>query len=178
VVPIIPKLMELLQDRFDQCEEGEPRLVGIRGQGNIMRHVRAICARAGVELWARLWQTLRQSCEKEWAMTFPQYAVSKWIGHSITISGRHYANAVPDELVDNAAGIVTNKAQQNAQQKAHETAGNDPKQKTATGTADDRKPLDCGGLREYSGKFQNGKNWRRGESNPRPVTVQPWFLRA
>lgn len=26
---------------------------------------------AGVEPWARLWQTLRSSCEREWAMTFP-----------------------------------------------------------------------------------------------------------
>ena len=31
-------------------------------------------------------------------MTFPQYAVSKWIGHSITVSGKHYANDVPIEL--------------------------------------------------------------------------------
>ena len=36
-------------------------------------------------------------------MKFPQYAVSKWIGHSITVSGKHYANAVPDELFDKAA---------------------------------------------------------------------------
>ncbi len=81
-----------------------------------MRQVRALCARAGVELWARLWQTLRASCEKEWAMTRPQYAVSKWIGHSITVSGRHYANAVPDELFRLAAGPV-DEARQNAQQK-------------------------------------------------------------
>ena len=37
-------------------------------------------------------------------MAYPQYAVSKWIGYSITISGRHYANAEPDELFDKAAG--------------------------------------------------------------------------
>ena len=33
----------------------------------------------------------------------PQFAVSKWIGHSLTISGRHYANHVRDELFDRAA---------------------------------------------------------------------------
>jgi len=38
-------------------------------------------------------------------MFFPQYAVSKWIGHSITISGRHYANDVPDELLGKASDI-------------------------------------------------------------------------
>jgi hypothetical protein len=50
-----------------------------------------------------LWQTLRSSCEKEWAASFPQYAVSLWMGHGITISGKPYANAVPDELFDKAA---------------------------------------------------------------------------
>ena len=35
-------------------------------------------------------------------MTLPQFAVSRWIGHSIEISGKHYANAVPDELFDRA----------------------------------------------------------------------------
>lgn len=40
-------------------------------------------------------------------MTFPQFAVSRWIGHSITISGKHYANAVPDELFERAAIVGT-----------------------------------------------------------------------
>ena len=178
LVPIIPKLMKLLQDRFDECEEGEQNLVTIRGQGRIMRQVRAICARAGVELWARLWQTLRASCEKEWAMTFPQYAVSKWIGHSITVSGLHYANDVPDELFQQAAAVGGGEAQRKAQQEAHETTRNAPKEKTATSSADARNPLDCENLRESSTIFQNGTNWRRGESNPRPVTLWPRFLRA
>ncbi|MFO0828098.1 MAG: tyrosine-type recombinase/integrase [Phycisphaerales bacterium] len=103
VVPITPRLMELLQAGFDACPEGEDRLITINGKGALIRPVRRIWARAGVEPWQRLWQTLRSSCEKEWAMAFPQYAVSKWIGHSITVSGRHYANAVPDELFARAA---------------------------------------------------------------------------
>lgn len=36
-----------------------------------------------------------------------QFAVSRWIGRSITISGKHYANAVPDELFERAAIIGT-----------------------------------------------------------------------
>jgi len=59
------------------------------GQFWLALEARRICKRAGAEPWERLWQTLRLSCEKEWAMNFPQYAVSKWIGHSITVSGRH-----------------------------------------------------------------------------------------
>ncbi len=129
LVPITPRLMELVQARFDACPDGEDRLVTINGKGALIRPVRRIWARAGVEPWERLWQTLRSSCEKEWAMSFPQYAVSKWIGHSITVSGRHYANAVPDELFDRAAGTVRRGdpeacAQRQAQLQAPETGGN------------------------------------------------------
>ena len=69
VVPITPRLMELLQARFESCPEGEVRLLTISGKGALIRPVRLIWARAGVEPWQRLWQTLRSSCEKEWAMT-------------------------------------------------------------------------------------------------------------
>jgi integrase len=129
VVPITPKLMALLQNRFESMPEGEARLVTIGGKGALIRPVRRIWARAGVQPWERLWQTLRSSCEKEWAMEHPQYAVSLWIGHSITVSGKHYANSVPDEIYERAArGTPANDAacaQRNAQRKASETAGNE-----------------------------------------------------
>ena len=114
LVPIDPRLMALIQDRFEWCPEGVARLITINGKGALIRPVRKIWAKAGVEPWERLWQTLRSSCEKEWAMTHPQYAVSKWIGHSITVSGRHYVSDVPDELFDRAAGLVPS-AQRQAQ---------------------------------------------------------------
>ncbi|MBX3354857.1 MAG: phage integrase SAM-like domain-containing protein [Phycisphaeraceae bacterium] len=119
VVPITAPLMALLQARFDSCPEGEERLITMNGKGALIKPVRRIWARAGVEPWQRLWQTLRSSCEKEWAMSFPQFAVSKWIGHSIEVSGRHYANAVPDELYDKAA----HSAQRQAQRDLQETSG-------------------------------------------------------
>ena len=163
LVPITPNLMKLLLDRFAECEEDDQYLVTIRGQGRIRKTVQAVCARAGVELWSRLWQTLRSSCEKEWAMSFPQYAVSKWIGHSITVSGRHYANDVPDELFRKAAE-GSGQAQRKAQQKAHETAGNGMKEKTTTGAADGRNSLGCGNLQKNDVSSCYQRNWRRGES--------------
>ena len=60
----------------------------------------AIIERAGVEPWNTIWQTLRRSCEIERAHKYLQYAVSHWIGHSITASGRHDANTIPDESFD------------------------------------------------------------------------------
>ena len=174
IIPITPKLMKLLQERFDEAEEGQPYLVTIRGKGAVIRQTRAIWTRAGVEPWKRLWQTLRQSCEKEWAMTFPQYAVSKWIGHSITVSGRHYANHVPDELFAKAtiAGDDDhNSAQRHAQQNMQESTRKVENQKKAAGSADDLSSGDDKDLRDISISPCQIRRWSRGESNTRPDTV-------
>ncbi len=197
-VPISPRLMAILNDRFDECADREVHLVQIRGGGGPRRQVQAICRRAGVAQWERLWQTLRQSCEKEWAMIFPQYAVSRWIGHSITVSGRHYANHVPDELFRKAAGLAPvsangasaggrseggakaspEKAQRQAQQKAHETARTGRKTETAAGSPGGRNSRVCEDLRRSSSGFEIATDWRRGELNPRPATDPGALLRA
>jgi len=185
LVPITPSLMKLLLERFAGCGEDDQHLVTIRGQGRIMKTVRAVCARAGVDLWSRLWQTLRQSCEKEWAMTFPQYAVSKWIGHSITVSGRHYANDVPDELFRQAAGVPggdpnndQSGAQRNAQRNRAMLGGNGRKRKTTAAQGDDRNSLGFKDFQESSVNPCPTMTWRRGESNPRPEAFQPEPLRV
>jgi len=201
-VPITPRLMVLLEERLEAAEEGEVHLVTIKGKGATRRQVARIWQRAGVEPWKRLWQTLRQSCEKEWAMYFPQYAVSKWIGHRITVSGRHYANDVPEELFTKAAGLAdasqptagrdqqnettdgaedadsTPCAQRNAQQKAHENCGNGKQTKRASADADARNSPTFAEFRDISISDDMAKEWSRGESNPRAGTVSLRLLHA
>jgi integrase len=99
-VPIVPKLMKMLEVAFVGASEGQDRIVTLRPGGFLNRMMKSYIKRAEIEVWPRLWQTLRSSCEKEWAISIPQFAVSKWIGHSITVSGKHYANSVPDELFE------------------------------------------------------------------------------
>jgi integrase len=123
VVPISPRLMVLLRERFDASPEGSVKVLTLTRYGSIHEMFRRTCARANVEPWERIFQTLRSSCEKEWAMEHPQFAVSKWIGHSITVSGRHYANAVPDELLSRVTKVGHEQAQQNAQQYPPEPSG-------------------------------------------------------
>ena len=171
VVPITPKLMALLRERFETMPEGEMPLVTIGGKGAVIRRVRRIWAKASVEPWARLWQTLRSSCEKEWAMTFPQFAVSRWIGHSITISGKHYANAVPDELFERAAKTPATCAQRQAQRKASDGAGNEQKLGNDADRAEARNSAANSqsgrDLRLVSASPGVSEEWSRGESNPR-----------
>jgi len=110
-------------------------------------------------------------------MTFPQYAVSKWIGHSITVSGRHYANAAPDELLDKAAGATTC-AQRNAQLKAHETPRNEQKLEMERDAQSGANSRVVGSLRDISAHCESAEKWSRGESNPRPVAVDVAPLRV
>jgi len=173
IVPIMPKLMALLQDRFAESEEGSEHLITLTGKGAMIRQVRQIWSRAGVDPWKRLWQTLRQSCEKQWAMTYPQYAVSKWIGHSITISGRHYANDVPDELFAKAASDAGGEdgAQRQAQQNMRADGRNARKRKKAADDVGGPSSRGHSNLRNNSANCRQAEKWSRGESNPRPVMV-------
>ena len=114
-------------------------------------------------------------------MTFPQYAVSKWIGHSIAISGKHYANAVPDELFDRAAtadGPAQTSAQRQAQRKASEPPRNEQKQENRAGQASSPKSARCEDLRPDAASRCPAKKWSRGDSNPRPGTVSRAPLRV
>ena len=174
IVPITPRLQVILQESFDAAEEGQERVLTLGTGGQLNRGMRALARRAGVEEWARAFQTLRSSCEKEWAMHFPQYAVSKWIGHSITVSGKHYANDVPDVLFERAA----REAVHNAVQQPAETPRNAPQGPSERTAQEAHKPSDCESLREFGADCGSGGKWSRGESNPRPGTVNRSRLHA
>jgi hypothetical protein len=114
-------------------------------------------------------------------MTFPQFAVSRWIGHSITISGKHYANAVPDELFERAAKTPATCAQRQAPWKASDGAGNEQKQGNDAERAEARNSAANSqvgrDLRLVSASpspdNRVSKKWSRGESNPRPPADLP-----
>ena len=121
-VPITNKLMPVLQEAFDAAADGEEYLVtGPRSNECVREKVLAAINRAEVDVWEDLFRTLRSSCEREWAMTFSRHAESKWLGHSITVSRKHYANHVSDGLFDRAASGSAQAAQKAAQQAAEMT---------------------------------------------------------
>ncbi len=157
-VPITPQLMELLQDCFDAAEDGEQRLLTTKG-GHLRRTFEKIIMRAGVDPWKGMWQTLRSSCEKEWAMTFPQYAVSKWIGHSITISGRHYVNDVPDELFTKAAQNAAQSVAVSARKVSHvESTNPSDSQETALSGTESSRKLEPKGLEPSTSWLQTRRS--------------------
>ena len=166
IVPIDPRLMVLLQERYDAAAEGEERLVSILSPSGQRRRVDRILARAMVQPWADCWQTLRRSCEIEWAQTIPQYAVSRWIGHSISVSGRHYANSIPDELFDRASGLKGG-AQKGAQSGA-ESPRTDAHGQKSSASNDASKPLFCRSKREGAHVCATSQNGAGGNRTPVP----------
>jgi hypothetical protein len=102
-------------ERFRLAVDGDAKVVTMKHGGQSNRKIRRIMDLAGVEPWADAFQTLRSSREQIWCDEFSQSVVSKWIGHSITVSGKHYANRALDHHFD-AASKRSSKAAQNAAQ--------------------------------------------------------------
>ncbi len=105
IVPIVPALMTILQNTFDAATEGQEQIIAL-SRNNLHRTLEAIVKRAGMAPWPRPFQTLRQSCDSEWKLTFPAHAVDQWLGHSAEVSRKHYL-MVPDHVYDLAAGLTS-----------------------------------------------------------------------
>ncbi len=166
IVPIDPRLTVLLQQRFDAPAQKEVRLLSIPSPSGQRRRVDRILAQAMVQPWADCWQTLRRSCEIEWAQTHPQYAVSRWIGHSISVSGRHYANSIPDELFDRASGLKG--GTQKGVQSGAESPRTDAHGQKSSASNDASKPLFCRSKREGAHVCATSQNGAGGNRTPVP----------
>ena len=92
-------LIEILQRAFTEAPAGELYVCrGLAGgPGNVNTRGAKIVSAAGVPTYRKIFQTLRRNCESDWALRYPQHAVSDWIGHSIEVSEEHYLQ-VEDDL--------------------------------------------------------------------------------
>jgi integrase len=92
LVPIVPRLREILADAWDAAEDGERFVVPMaaRPGANLRTTAEKVIERASVETWPRLFQNLRASCETDWVQTYPAHVCAKWLGHSPTIAAQHY----------------------------------------------------------------------------------------
>jgi len=104
VLPIEPRLYELLLSAFEQAPDGQKQVCDVNTHC-LWRNFTVIRKKAGLPDWEDAFQVMRRNCETDWAQRYPQYAVSTWIGHDITVSARHYLQ-VPEELYEKVvAGI-------------------------------------------------------------------------
>jgi integrase len=92
IVPICPELKELLAEAFEAAEDGAVFIVPrcARAGFNPRTHLERLVAKAGHEIWPRLVQNLRASCETDWVERYPSHVVAKWLGHSPKVAAQHY----------------------------------------------------------------------------------------
>jgi hypothetical protein len=113
-VPLVPRLRELFEAVLVVGSQPDDRVFSI-SMVNSHRRVHEAIQRAGLEAWPDLFQALRRSAETDLASMAPQHAVSRWMGHGIAVSERHYLQA-PDELYHTVTGLDTRSALQKALQ--------------------------------------------------------------
>jgi integrase len=103
IVPIQPKLLALLMEAKGNTRPAEDLICAGVSRHCLWRNFQVIRRHAGLPRWADAYQVMRRNCETDWAQHFPQYAVSEWIGHDITVSAAHYLT-VPEELYQKVTG--------------------------------------------------------------------------
>ena len=97
-MPICSRLYEVLMDAFQSAPEGQVRVVQLSGN-NLNRDAEKLIRLAGLSPWPRAFQAMRVSCENAWkvaGLSEPTYAA--WIGHSPTVSRRHYVSPTEGEF--------------------------------------------------------------------------------
>ena len=91
IVPITADLFPILQAAFDEASDGAVNIVKLGShRSNLHRGMEKIIERAGLVPWEDLFQTLRCSAETDFARKYPQHEVSRWLGHSMKVSEKHY----------------------------------------------------------------------------------------
>jgi len=101
----VPKLYGILLEAFDQADGPTQTVVCKVSRHCLWRNFTVIRKRAGLPKWADAYQVMRRNCETDWAQRFPQYVVSEWLGHDISVSAIHYLQ-VPQELFAKAAELT------------------------------------------------------------------------
>ncbi len=100
-VPIVPKLLTILQDAYDAAETGVERVCGL-SRNNLHREGRKVLQADGVDPWHSLFKTLRQRCDTELKQHFPAYVVDSWLGQCGDVSKKHYL-MIPADVWGRAA---------------------------------------------------------------------------
>jgi integrase len=99
VVPIVPRLAEILQEAWELAHEGAEFVVELpqyRSASenwvycNLRTQLARYMKRAGVPPWRRPFRVLRSSCVTDWAREHPIHAVAAWSGHTVAVAGKHY----------------------------------------------------------------------------------------
>lgn len=108
IIPLFPELRRWLMEGLEAADDGAVHVVlRHRHVTNWRTRAERIIGRAAVQLWPRLFQNLRASCETDLATRVPLHVACKWIGNSQIIARKHYLQVTDDHF----AAAIGNLAQ-------------------------------------------------------------------
>ena len=105
VIPMFPKLKEELEAQQELAEEGgSPYVIdrwrdpATNNAANMRTQLKRIMFRAGLPLWERLFQNLRESRANEIWSEYPRHVAAAWMGHSERVAMRHYLQVTDEQF--------------------------------------------------------------------------------
>ena len=109
VIPLFPRLREILEDLWETVpENGSPYVIS-ENRTTIRKHVDRIVFYAGLNRWERLIQNLRSSCAIDVQKKFGELAESEWIGHSPQTAKDHYLHVLDADFEEATHDAVKSK---------------------------------------------------------------------
>lgn len=106
VIPLFPRLRELLEELWETVpENGSPYVIS-ENRTTIRKHVDRIVFDAGLNRWERLIQNLRSSCAIDVQKKFGELAESEWIGHSPQTAKDHYLHVLDTDFEEATRDVV------------------------------------------------------------------------
>lgn len=109
VIPLFPRLRELLEELWETVpENGSPYVIS-ENRTTIRKHVDRIVFYAGLNRWERLIQNLRSSCAIDVQKKFGELAESEWIGHSPQTAKDHYLHVLDADFEEATRDAIKSK---------------------------------------------------------------------
>lgn len=91
IVPLFPRLAEILLAAYEVAPEGAEYVVSTRDDTvNWRKKLQTLITRLGVKPWPKLFHNLRASRESELCREFPLATVCEWLGHRPEVAAVHY----------------------------------------------------------------------------------------
>lgn len=112
-VPIVPEVMELLEQQFEAVPDGAEFVlpdVAKAERSKYPHRITRIVNTLKLERWPRLMHSMRASRQTDWNEVFPAHITAAWMGNSPVIGDRHY-NRMLDAHFDAATNPTQNPTQ-------------------------------------------------------------------
>jgi len=104
LVPLFPKLYDLLKNEYANSKS-EFLIPWLKPESNLNVRIRRQIQASGMQLYPKVLQTLRASCENDWISnsTYSPQKVALWSGHTTAVMFKHYIRVKDDSFTSEAA---------------------------------------------------------------------------